>query len=136
MKPREEVIRQIVSQWVDKAEQDFHAAETLFATEHPLLYPVCFHAQQTAEKFLKAYLTWHQIEFPKTHSIAQLLNLADSVDAALSETLKGAIALTPYGVDIRYPGDYPEPSRAETEEALSLAQKVRQAILQSLQNFL
>jgi HEPN domain-containing protein len=135
MKPREEVIRQIVGQWIDKAEQDFNAAETLFAGKHPLLYPVCFHAQQTVEKFLKACLTRHQIEFPKTHSIAQLLNLVESTDAALSETLKGAIALTTYGVDIRYPGDYPEPSRSETENALVLARNIRQTILKSLPDF-
>jgi HEPN domain-containing protein len=133
MKPREEVIRQIVGKWVDKAEQDILAAETLAANERPLLYPVCFHAQQAAEKFIKAYLSRHQIEFPKTHSIAQLLHLVGSIDPALSETLKDAVTLTPYGVDIRYPGDYPQPNRTEAEKSLALAQRVRQAILKSLQ---
>ncbi|HOE12382.1 MAG TPA: HEPN domain-containing protein [bacterium] len=38
----------------------------------PFLYPACFHAQQAAEKYLNALLTWHQIEFPKTHSSLDL----------------------------------------------------------------
>ena len=50
MRPPEEVKREIVRQWLRKAEQDMHAAETLLSSERPLLYPVCFHAQQAAEK--------------------------------------------------------------------------------------
>lgn len=69
MPPPDDVKRAIVRQWLAKAEQDLQAAETLLTAEHQLFYPACFHAQQAAEKFLKAFLAWHQIEFPKTHSL-------------------------------------------------------------------
>ena len=41
-------------------------------------------------------------------------------------------SLTPYGVEVRYPSDIPEPSQRETEEALSLAKKVRDAVASRL----
>lgn len=71
MRPPEEVKKEIVRQWLARAEQDMKASEALLAAEPPFLYPSCFHAQQASEKYLKALLTWHQIEFPKTHAIEQ-----------------------------------------------------------------
>ena len=128
MKPPENIIRLLVRQWLDKAEQDLKAAEALLSLEPPLFYPACFHAQQAAEKFLKAFLTWQQIEFPKTHSVGELLDLAERANASLAADLKAATALTPYGVEVRYPAEAPEPTRAQTAKAIKLAQKVRQRV--------
>ena len=134
MRPPEEVKREIVRQWLAKAEQDITSAEALFSQDPPLLYPSCFHAQQAAEKYLKALLTWHQIEFPKTHAIEQLLDLVKDAEPETASSLRDAVALTPYGVDIRYPGDQPEPNRQEAGEAVELARKVRDAILPLLED--
>ncbi len=108
------------------------SAEALVSQDPPLLYPACFHAQQAAEKYHKALLTRRQIEFPRTHSIGELVNLVKTVDQELALGLVPAAALTPYGVEVRYPGDVPEPGSRETEEALALARKVRDAVLQGL----
>jgi HEPN domain-containing protein len=129
MRPPEEVKKEIVRQWLAKAEQDMQASRTLLETGLPLFYPACFHAQQAAEKYLKALLTWHQIEFPKTHAIEQLLDLLKEADAETASSLKDAVVLTPYGVDIRYPGDQPEPNREEAREAVGLARRVRDVVI-------
>ena len=81
---------------------------------------------------MKAYLTWRQVEFPKTHSIREILNLVKTVDEELATNLLPAAALTPYGVDVRYPSDIPDPTQRETEKALSLAKKVRGAVASRL----
>lgn len=124
--------REIVRQWVAKAEQDIKASEALLEAEPPFLYPSCFHAQQAAEKYLKALLTWHQIEFPKTHAIEQLLDLAKQADAETAASLKDAAVLSPYGVDIRNPGEQPEPNLEETQQAVELARKVRNSVMNAL----
>jgi HEPN domain-containing protein len=130
--PEEEVIRKIASEWKHKADQDMRSAEALLAHAPPLLYPSCFHSQQAAEKYLKAYLTWRQVEFPKTHNIREILSLVKTADKGLATNLLPAAALTPYGVEVRYPGDTPEPTQKETEEAITLARKVRDAVLNVL----
>jgi len=132
MRPPDEVKREIVRQWVAKAEQDIKASEALLEAEPPFLYPSCFHAQQAAEKYLKAFLTWHQIEFPKTHAIEQLLDLAKQADAETAASLKDAAVLSPYGVDIRNPGEQPEPNLEETQQAVELARKVRNSVMNAL----
>ena len=117
----DEIIRKIVGAWLHYADQDITAAEALLLQDPPLFYTSSFHSQQAAEKYLKAYLKKWQVEFPKTHSIRALLYLVKTVDRELAETLQPAANLTPYGVEVRYPGDTPEPSRNETEEALAFA---------------
>lgn len=129
MRPHEEVKKAFVLQWIHKADQDLNACEVLLAAEPPFFYPACFHARQAAEKYLKALLTWHQIEFPKTHAIEVLVDLLKRADAATASGLDDTDELTPYGVDIRYPGDQPEPDLAESRRAVELARKVREAVL-------
>jgi HEPN domain-containing protein len=133
--PEEAVIRKILGDWLNKAEQDMESAETLLSREPPLLSPSCFHSQQAAEKYLKAYLTWRQVEFPKTHSIREIVDLVRTVDEGLARSISSAAALTPYGVEVRYPGDVSEPKRQEAEEALGLARGVRKAVLRMLPSF-
>jgi HEPN domain-containing protein len=89
---------------------------------------VGFHAQQAAEKYVKAFLAHHQCAFPKTHDIDELLDRAATVDRAFAESLRTAVALNPYAVDERYPGDYPDMTENEVMEALTLARLVRDAI--------
>jgi HEPN domain-containing protein len=135
MRPAEEQARRkIVADWIHKAEADVASAETLLSRDPPLLSPACFHAQQAAEKYLKAYLTSRQVESPRTHSIRELLNLAAQIDPDLSSRLTTAAALTVYGVEIRYPGEAPEPDLEETRKAVELARAVRDAVLGRLES--
>jgi HEPN domain-containing protein len=125
MKPPEVVKEEFTREWVRKAESDFKTAAHLFETSPDLAEGTAFHSQQAAEKYLKAFLVWHQIEFPKTHDIEALLKLARKAEEKIPEILKEAAILTPYGVDYRYPGEYPEVTRSDAERALLLTDRVR-----------
>ena len=52
-------------------------------------------------------LVWHQIEFPKTHDLQRLLDLLAAADPEVVEASADAVGLTPFGVEYRYPGEYP-----------------------------
>jgi len=92
-----------------------------------------FHCQQAAEKYFKAFLTWQQIEFPKTHDLSLLFGLISTAAPSLTESLNEVAILNPYGVEIRYPGDVPEITAEEAEEAVELAEKVRELIQGALE---
>jgi len=66
--------------------------------------PLCFHAQQCVEKYLKARLTEAGIEFPKTHDLPVLLNAVVSVEPLWSGMGRSFKALTHMGIMPRYPG--------------------------------
>jgi HEPN domain-containing protein len=97
---------------------------------------IAFHCQQAVEKYLKAFLIWRQIEFPKTHDIAKLLDLVATANAVLAESLRDAEALTPFGVDLRYPSDAPEFLPGAETQAVEMAHRVRDAVTISLRPYL
>jgi HEPN domain-containing protein len=131
-KPPDQVRDEFVRGWLLKAEEDLNAARSLGTYGETFSSIVCFHSQQAAEKYLKAFLTRHQVEFPKTHDIGELLDLITPVDAELSESLRDAIVLTNYGVDVRYPGEFPTVTIGDAQQAVRLAERVRAVILKSL----
>ncbi|OGP59307.1 MAG: hypothetical protein A2V67_15725 [Deltaproteobacteria bacterium RBG_13_61_14] len=132
MKPPEQVKREFTRQWIQKAENDLNAAAALLNAREPFPDIAAFHAQQTAEKFLKAFLVWHQVEYPKTHDIGELLNLVAKVDKPLADSLREATVLTDYSVDVRYPGDLSELTLENARKAVKSARKVRETILHQI----
>ena len=84
------------------------------------------------EKYLKAFLTWHQVEFPKTHDIKRLLKLASAHDPSLAAELSDAPDLTAYAVEYRYPGEYPPVTAEDTARAVTVADRVRDRIRKRL----
>ena len=65
--------RKLARKWLIKAENDFKIGLDEMQTEEPATDMVCFHMQQSVEKYLKAYLTLHQKRFRFTHDIAELI---------------------------------------------------------------
>ena len=79
MKRPEETRRELVREWLEKSQNDLGLAEYLIRERSPYLNAIGFNAQQAAEKILKAFLVRHQVEFPKTHNIGELLDLVAHV---------------------------------------------------------
>jgi HEPN domain-containing protein len=118
MKPPDEVRRELVGQWL--------------ADDLPYYGAIGFHAEQAAEKFIKAFLVAKQVEFPKTHDLGRLLDLVATVDGALATELVPAVDLTDYGVDVRYPGDLPMLSADDVRQAVETATLVREHVTSRL----
>ncbi len=125
MKPPEEAKEELARQWLEKAEDDWRLSRRLAGDSEPHAEATAFHAQQAVEKYLKAFLTWHQIEFPKTHDIKRLLKLTSAPDPDLAEELSDAADLTAYAVEYRYPGEYPPVTMDDAASAVAVADRVR-----------
>ena len=108
------------------------AAEFEFEAEPPLLADIVFHAQQLAEKALKAFLTWHDVPFRKTHDLSDLSQQCTDIDASLGERCRPVERLTSYAWMFRYPGERVEPTRAEAELSLGEARALHVAVPERL----
>ena len=62
-----------VDAWIKKAESDFRNIEIVMPAEDAPFDTVCFHAQQAAEKYLKALLTFYGVPFGRTHDLPELI---------------------------------------------------------------
>jgi len=136
MKSREAELRDLVRDWLRKADLDCDVAARLASEGDRFRDIVAFHCQQAVEKYVKAILVRRQVEFRKTHDIERLLQVLRGVEPSAAEELAGAKWLTPFGVDIRYPGEFPETLPGDETRALGLAQGTRVATLTLLSPFL
>lgn len=126
MSANEERVR-VAAEWVAKAEEDLTtAAHSLRLGRDCPTAVVCFHAQQCAEKYLKAYLVFEGVGFPKTHEIEDLLSRIPKQARPDLSTEEQAL-LTEYAVGSRYPG-WREVSLQEARTAVALARRVRRHI--------
>jgi HEPN domain-containing protein len=112
---------EVVQAWLKRARSDLQLGRVALKTSGVLLEDTCFHAQQCAEKALKALLLRRQINFPRTHSIEVLLDILKLQGEAVPENVDEAFILTEYAVQTRYPGEWEPITRKEAEDALDLA---------------
>lgn len=96
---------ELLNLWLTKAEQDYRVARRELRTRGlPSYDAVCFHAQQCAEKYFKAFLTSSDIKFSKMHDLRELCRLCATVDSSFDSLAETARRLNPFAVDVRYPG--------------------------------
>jgi len=132
----DEVKWDFIQAWLEKADTDLRAAR-LLVPHGARFYDICgFHAQQAVEKFLKAFLIYHDIEPPPTHHIRRILSVVSAVDGTLAGSVREADDLTPYAVQARYPGGSPEPDEPEAGRLLKLASIVEGEVLGRLSPYL
>ncbi|MBN2549260.1 MAG: HEPN domain-containing protein [Anaerolineales bacterium] len=114
-------------EWVEKAEGDFLTAGREYrARKAPNYDAVCFHAQQAAEKYMKAVLQESSPPIPRIHSLAELLALIIKSDASFMLIQADLNALEGYAVQFRYPGL--SANKGEAKAAVGAAERVRSFI--------
>ena len=118
--------------WLRKARADLDAGAFELTAEPPFTADIAFHAQQAAEKTIKAFLTWHAQTFRKTHNLVELGQSCAEIDGSLEPSLRRSASLTEYAWKFRYPGESEDPTRAEAEEALAVARELYESILARL----
>ena len=125
--PDRNAVIAVTREWVAKAESDLRAAVYLLEprVEQPT-EAVCFHAQQCAEKYVKALLVFRSTDFPKTHDIEQLTALVPA-DLRPRLTLEEERRFIGYATAARYPGSGEIPL-AEAKRAVALARRLRREI--------
>ena len=119
-----------VERWLRYANDDLKIAKMIVDHEQ-VPRAACFHAQQCAEKTIKASLIFLQIPFRKTHdpefSCKELPN-----DWTLAEDPARFAELSDWAVEPRYPSDLPEVTAEDAREAVELARYSYETTLEDL----
>lgn len=116
-----------IKNWLFRANEDIAVINDLinFGTEY-YTSTICFHAQQATEKFLKAFLVYHNIDFPRTHDVDYLIIECQKINKnAFNIDLK---SLTDFGVSVRYPDDFYIPDVKEALEYKDIALKIKKTV--------
>jgi len=112
----------LVRGWLRRARSDLVAMEVLLNAG--AFDAACFHAQQAAEKYLKAFLIHHDTQFPFTHELDKLIKLCAGIDPSFQSLATTADSLTPYAMKLRYDETFwPALEEAQAARASALAGK-------------
>jgi HEPN domain-containing protein len=118
--------------WLAKAENDLLNIENNLSASRIPWDTVCFHAQQAAEKLLKAYLVYHGHPLIRTHDLVALLAACTEINADLAALQQDCQRLSYYGVSSRYPADLYEPNEKDGRDTIEAVHRVRVAIMPRL----
>jgi HEPN domain-containing protein len=112
-------------EWFDIADGDLRSAEHLMTLHHPRPDNViCNLCQQAAEKSIKGFLVYKEIEFKKIHDLVALLELAKSNNVDISVLLDKCAFLFQYAVEPRYPNQH-EYTEEEVKTAIQYAKDIQ-----------
>ena len=118
--------------WMQYAKSDLDAAYTLLERGDFFPLQICFLAQQTSEKALKAILIFLEIPFPKTHDLDRIRELIPE-GWQVKEKFPHLYDLSIWAVESRYPSDTPDVVEHEARETLQLAESVFDAVKAELE---
>ena len=122
--------QQVAQEWFDAALSDYQYAA--IGLKETYVFPqVAFLSQQVAEKMLKGFLILNAIEPARTHDLTKLLDECVKIKSELEKLRDACEVLTGFYIEVRYPPDIPEYTKAEIQEAFDNATRVKDEVMTS-----
>ena len=110
--------------WLFKAGNDLASARKLMSGEDTIPDTAIYHAQQCAEKALKAYLAFRNQPIQRSHDLELLSDLCSDLNAQFNSIKEDAELLTPYHAAFRYPDIVLMPDKDDVVEAIEKAERI------------
>jgi HEPN domain-containing protein len=115
----------IINEWVKKADEDLHFAESSLHDGSEFYAQICFHFQQSAEKYLKTFIISRKLPFNKVHDLVNLLKTCAENDPTLADLKEDCITLNSAYIETRYPVHWPtDYSKESATQSLAAAQSI------------
>lgn len=115
-------------EWQRFAAMDLDSAEYLLKMHLVPIEIICYHCQQSAEKYLKGYLVLCGKNPPKIHDLDELCKLCTGLSDTFKNIADHCSDLTAYGVHSRYPMEMMLEEQ-DMRQALNSAKAIRDFVL-------
>ena len=127
--------RKVVNEWLEKADEDFNFAAANLKEGMNFFSQICFHFHQAVEKYFKAYIVSHDLEFEKIHDLIRLQRICAKKDRSLFSVSNECGFLNAFYIETRYPVNWPTNYTKETAmKAMEAADKIAKTIKALLKN--
>jgi len=125
----------IIIEWITKADEDFEFARINFEEEKPFFSQICFHFNQSAEKYLKAYIIANKLGFRKINNLPLLLKQCSLIDLSFNQLSEDCENLDTIYIEARYPVAWPvDFSKNEANRAYRSAENIRNFVKKKLKH--
>lgn len=119
----------VVKLWMEYADRDLHIAEIIYTHANEYSDMIGFHCQQAVEKYIKGYLIFLEIEFPKTHNLTLLMDLVKDNSEFYERYFEKANELKGFAVEVRYPLGKRDLSNEDLEGKIKMVKEFREEII-------
>lgn len=119
--------KEVGREWFSFAAMDYESARFLLNMSPLPLEIIYFHCEQAAEKMLKGYLVYYDIDVPKTYDLVRLCELCSEIEPEFERISEYCFDLRPYGVQVRYPAHI-DLLESDMHTALNAADQIMQSI--------
>ena len=109
--------------WIVRASGDLALAKAPLP-DGAFYEDLCFHAQQAAEKAIKAVYVRYGLKFRYIHDLDELLAGLERKGVPIPQEVNDVCILTNYAWEARYPGVSEPVTTEEHKEAVAMAEKV------------
>lgn len=123
------VDKEWIDKWIEKADHDLGTAKLTFKHIPEYFDTIAFHCQQATEKYLKALLSFYEIDFEKTHNLIYLLELVNQKFEISKLQFDEAILLNNFSVQIRYPNISLFLTKEQLETAITISENFRKFVM-------
>jgi len=126
------MLPEIAREWIDKAEEDYgFACASMECTEY--FAQICFHFQQAAEKYLKAFIIARKLDFRPVHNLLELLKTCSRAARDIEELEEACRFLNAFYIDTRYPVHWPAAyDKGTAVQAKEMAGAIRDWVARAL----
>jgi HEPN domain-containing protein len=118
----------VAKEWFKIAEADLSSAEFLQNMQTIPTEIICYHCQQSAEKYLKGFLSLKGEAIKRSHDLVILNKECRKYDADFQTIEDDCLMLTDYGVNVRYPFPF-DINETDIKVALQSAHKIKEHVL-------
>ena len=120
--------KDVAKEWFKVAETDLTSAEFLQDMRPIPIEIICYHCQQSVEKYLKGFLALKGEEIRKIHDLVRLNKMCQKYEKDFETIEEDCLLLTDYAVNVRYP--FPmDINESDLNLALKSAQRVKKYVL-------
>jgi HEPN domain-containing protein len=119
-------LKKLTQEWVKKAENDFIVTLRESNAKNPIFDAICYHSQQSVEKYIKSVMQENEVQINKTHDLVYLVDRIMTEIPEMKQLMLGLTELNSWAVEVRYPGV--EATKTEADSALETAKEIRKII--------
>ncbi len=120
--------KEAAKEWFKIAESDLSSAAFLQKMKPTPVEIICYHCQQSVEKYLKGFLSLKEADIQKTHDLVLLSKVCQKYEEDFKTIEDECLVLTDYSVNVRYP--FPmDINESDMKIALRIAQKIKDYVL-------
>lgn len=117
-----------VKKWLAKAGEDYSFSASQLP-ETTFFAQTCFFLQQSAEKYLKAYIIKNGLDFRKIHDLSELLKICKNHLPTFGTIRDECFLLNTYYIDTRYPVHWPTTiAKDEAIKAAAAARRIKEFV--------